>query len=329
MLADGIVPSNAKEGYLARLVLRRAFRMLKSLDIAIPLEELVLKQIKTLRNSFPELEESVDRIVEIVALEKSRYDETLLKGGRIVKQLAKQSKLKAQKIHLDKLIDLYDTHGLPPEFVSEVVSTQGVAVDIPENFYSLVASMHGEEQKTALEPLLDGLKEKTQSIPATLKLYYEEPSAFDFDAVVLDSFDDFVILDKTLFFPEGGGQPADTGSLNLKEENRTLKVQDVQEVEGVILHKIENSGGISKGSVVSGHIDAERRIAHTRHHSATHIVVCAARNVLGSHVWQAGAQKGEKRARIDITHFKRISDAERREIELLANRMVMEDKEDR
>ena len=169
--------------------------MLKSLYIAIPLEGLVLKQIKTLRNSFPELEESVDRIVEIVALEKSRYDETLLKGGRIVKQLAKQSKLKAQKIHLDKLIDLYDTHGLPPEFVSEVVSTQGVAVDIPENFYSLVASMHGEEQKTALEPLLDGLKEKTQSIPATSKLYYDEPSASDFDAVVLDAFDDFVILD--------------------------------------------------------------------------------------------------------------------------------------
>ena len=327
MLADGIVPSNAKEGYLARLVLRRAFRMLKSLDIAIPLEELVLKQIKTLRNSFPELEDSVDRIVEIVALEKSRYDDTLLKGGRIVKQLAKQSKLKAQKIHIDKLIDLYDTHGLPPEFVSEVASSQGIAVDIPENFYSLVASMHGEEQKTALEPLLDGLKEKTESIPATLKLYYDEPSAFDFDAVVLDSFDDFVILDKTLFFPEGGGQPADTGFLTLEGESKTLKVQDVQEVEGVILHQIENGSGISKGSLVSGHIDAERRIAHTRHHSATHIVVCAARNVLGSHVWQAGAQKGEKRARIDITHFKRISDAERREIELLANRMVMEDNE--
>jgi alanyl-tRNA synthetase len=187
--------------------------------------------------------------------------------------------------------------------------------------------MHGEEQKTAREPLLDGLKEKTESFPATLKLYYDEPSAFDFDAVVLDSFDDFVILDKTLFFPEGGGQPADTGFLRLQGESKTLKVQDVQEVEGVILHKIENGGGISKGSVVSGHVDAERRIAHTRHHSATHIVVCAARKVLGSHVWQAGAQKGEKRARIDITHFKRISDAERKAIELLANRMVMEDNE--
>jgi alanyl-tRNA synthetase len=326
MLADGIVPSNAKEGYLARLVLRRAFRMLKSLGIAIPLEELVLKQVKTLKYSFPELEESVNRIVEIVTLEKSRYDETLLKGGRIVKQLAKQSKLKAQKIDLDKLINLYDTHGLPPEFVSEVVSTQGVEVDIPENFYSRVASMHGGEQKTALEPLVEGLKEKTKAIPATVKLYYEEPPAFDFDATVLNSFDDFVILDKTLFFPEGGGQPADTGFLTQKEGDRTLKVQDVQEVEGVILHKI-GDGRLSKGTVVSGHIDAERRIAHTRHHSATHIVVCAARKVLGSHVWQAGAHKGEKRARIDITHFKRISDAERREIELLANRMVMEDKE--
>jgi len=324
MLADGIVPSNAKEGYLARLVLRRAFRMLKSLGIAIPLEELVLKQIKTLKNSFPELEDSVDRIVEIVALEKRRYDDTLLKGERIVKQLVKQSK--EQKIDLDKLINLYDTHGLPPEFVSEVVSTQGVEVDIPENFYSLVASMHGEERTVALEPLVEGLKEKTKAIPATVKLYYEEPSAVDFEAVVLDSFDDLVILDKTLFFPEGGGQPADTGFLTQKEGDRTLKVQDVQEVEGVILHKIED-GRLSKGTVVSGHIDAERRIAHTRHHSATHIVVCAARKVLGSHVWQAGAQKGEKRARIDITHFKRISDAERREIEMLANRMVMENKE--
>ena len=84
MLADGIVPSNAKEGYLARLVLRRTFRMLKSLEIETPLEEIIHLQIKTLRNSFPELETSADRIVEIVSLEKSRYDETLLKGERII-----------------------------------------------------------------------------------------------------------------------------------------------------------------------------------------------------------------------------------------------------
>ncbi len=335
MLADGIVPSNAKEGYLARLVLRRVFRMLKALGVEMPLEEIVLMQIKTLRDSFPELENAVDRIVEIVSLEKRRYNETLLKGERIVKQMAKEYKEKEeQKIPLDRLINLYDTHGLPPEFVKEVVSDReagmDVKVDIPENFYSLVASMHSEERKVEMEPFVERMEEKTKTIPATQKLYYEEPSAVDFEATVLDSFDDFVVLDKTLFFPEGGGQPADTGFLTLvvKEENRALKVLDVQEVEGVILHKIENGVGVvSKGAVVSGHIDAERRIAHTRHHSATHVVVCAARKVLGGHVWQAGAQKGEKRARIDITHFKRISDAERREIEMLANRMVMENNE--
>ncbi len=327
MLADGIVPSNAKEGYLARLVLRRTFRMLKSLGIEIPLEDIVLMQIKTLRNSFPELENSVDRIVELVSLEKRRYDETLLKGERIVKQLAKEWKAKdEQKIPLDTLINLYDTHGLPPEFVKEVVSNrEDVKVDFPENFYSLVAKMHSEESKGEIEPIIGRIEERVKSIPATTKLYYEEPLAVDFEATVLDSFDGLVALDRTLFFPEGGGQPADTGVLMLKDENRALKVLDVQDVEGVILHKVEN--GLSKGAVVSGHIDAERRIAHTRHHSATHVVVCAARKVLGGHVWQAGAQKGEKRARIDITHFKRISDAERSEIEMLANRMVMENKE--
>ena len=327
MLADGVVPSNAREGYLARLVLRRVFRMLKSMRIEIPLEEIVVMQIKTLRNSFPELEKAVDRIVELVSLEHRRYEETLLKGERIVRQMARRYKEEKQKIPLDVLINLYDTYGLPPEFVKEVVFSQEAnIVDIPENFYSLVASMHSEERRGEMEPIAEGIEEKTKLIPATQKLYYEKPSAVDFEATVLDFVDDSVILDKTLFFPEGGGQPADTGSLTVKGENRTLKVQDVQEVDGVILHKIE-TGRVSKGAVVSGHIDGARRIAHTRHHSATHVVVCAARKVLGEHVWQAGAQKGEKRARIDITHFKRISDAERSEIEMLANRIVMEDKE--
>jgi alanyl-tRNA synthetase len=329
MLADGIVPSNAKEGYLARLVLRRAFRMLKSLGITIPLEELVQMQIKTLRSSFPELEKAVNRIVEIVSLEKRRYDETLLKGERIVKQMAKR--YKGQELPLDTLINLYDTYGLPPEFVKEVTSNMtnqepGMNVDVPDNFYSLVASMHGEERKGEQKPLLERLEEKTKSVPATIKLYYEEPAAVAFDATVLNSVDGFAILDRTLFFPEGGGQPADTGSLTAKDESRAFEVVDVQEVDGVILHKIAD-GELSKGAVVSGRIRAERRNAHRRHHSATHIVVCAARNVLGNHVWQAGAQKGEKRARIDITHFKRISDAERSEIELRANRMVMENQD--
>jgi alanyl-tRNA synthetase len=339
MLADGIVPSNAKEGYLARLVLRRAFRMLKSLGIEMPLEELILLQIKTLRNSFPELEHAVDKIVEIVSLEKSRYDETLLKGERIIQQDIKrwaEDKPKSITLGTDRLIYYYDTHGLPPEFVNEVVAIMpdlkaGTKVDVkvPENFYSLVAHEHGEERREEkeIEPLEEPLKEKTKGLPATRKLYYEEPYAVDFEAKVLDSVDGFVILDQTLFYPEGGGQPADMGYLTVgKDERSAVKVVDVRDAEGVILHKIENAG-ISKGATVYGHIDIERRNAHKRHHSATHIVIHSARKVLGDHIWQAGAQKGEKRARLDITHFKRISDEERRAIEMLANKMVMENKE--
>jgi alanyl-tRNA synthetase len=338
MLADGIVPSNAKEGYLARLVLRRSFRMLKSLGIEIPLEEIILMQIKTLSDSFPDLGSAVDRIVAIVSLEKQRYDETLLKGERIIKQLAKEYKGKAeQNVPLDRLINLYDTHGLPPEFVKEVVSTLKdqeagikVSVDVPEDFYTLVARMHSEERKEEVEPFVGDMKEKMKAIPATIKVYYEESLALDFEAIVLDVVDDSVILDKTLFFPEGGGQPADTGFLTVVQNDEksaeSVRVIDVQEVEGVILHKIEN-GTLSKGSKISGHVDPKRRIAHKKHHTATHIVVSSARKVLGDHVWQAGAQKGEKRARIDIAHFKRISDAERREIEFLANQMVMDNLE--
>jgi alanyl-tRNA synthetase len=337
MLADGIVPSNAKEGYLARLVLRRAFRMLKSLGIETPLEELILLQIKTLRHSFPELERSVERIIEIVSLEKQRYDETLVKGERIVKQLAKDYTGTAEReVPVDHLINLYDTHGLPPEFVKDVVASmgpqsKGLAVNIPENFYTLVAKLHSEEQKVELAPFVERLQEETKGIPATKKLYYETPRAVEFTATVLEILDDSVILDQTLFFPEGGGQPADTGYLTVgrpeEPEYERLRVIDVQSVEGVILHKLADGRvpNIPKGATVTGKIDLTRRMAHKKHHTATHIVVSAARKILGEHVWQAGAQKGEKRARIDIAHFKRISDDERRAIEMLANKIVMDD----
>ncbi|RZN36851.1 MAG: alanine--tRNA ligase, partial [Methanophagales archaeon ANME-1-THS] len=227
--------------------------------------------------------------------------------------------------------------GLPPEFVTEVVTSMpdlkaGIAmnVEIPDNFYSLVAREHSEERREEeIELFEEPLKEKMKGMPATRKLYYEEPYAVEFEATVLGSVDGFVILDQTLFYPEGGGQPADMGYLTVGKDKQSaakVKVVDVRDLEGVILHKIEH-GELPRGAVISGHIDSTRRNAHKRHHSATHIVIHAARTVLGAHVWQAGAQKSEKRARLDITHFKRISDAERRAIELLANKIVMENKE--
>jgi len=338
MLADGIVPSNAKEGYLARLVIRQALRMLKLLQCDMPLEELVALHIKMLRKSFPELAESVDMINEMLALEKRRYEETLSKGERLIRQMVMERK----GISIDTLINLYDTYGIPPEFTREVASriqdtnananvNVTVDINIPEDFYSRVARMHGEAKRQEEDMALMSLKERTKSIPKTRQLYYDEPESTVFSATVLDYFDKFIVLDRTLFYPEGGGQPADTGVIRLDTgTGNELKVVDVRDVEGVILHEVDTDTdaiGIERGKQVSGSIDYRRRMAHTRHHSATHIVIWAARKVLGRHVWQAGAQKGELRSRLDITHFKRISDAEKREIEKLANEMVMRDED--
>ncbi|KAF5431783.1 alanyl-tRNA synthetase, partial [Candidatus Methanophagaceae archaeon] len=264
---------------------------------------------------------------EILSLEKTRYEETLIKGERIAKQKLKEYRA-IGKMPLDASIKIYDSHGIPPEVIVEIASESGdgVAVDIPDDFYSQVAKMHAEEKKGEVDPVVVSQKERTKTLPKTLKLYYDKPTETEFEATVLDTFDDFIVLDKTLFYPEGGGQPADTGFLTTfaGSDGPELRVEDVLSVDGVILHKVAGAANsIDKGASVRGRIDYQRRMAHVRHHSAAHIVLWAARTVLGGHVWQAGAQKGEDRSRIDITHFKRISREERSEIEMLANKMVM------
>jgi len=137
----------------------------------------------------------------------------------------------------------------------------------------------------------------------------------------LDVVEGSIILDRTLLYPEGGGQPADHGTL--EKEDRVFRVVDVQKSGDVVLHKLEKPG-LEKGDRVTGKVDMHRRLAHARHHTATHLVHDSAKRVLGKHIWQAGAQKSEDRARLDISHYKRITDLELKAIELEANRRVME-----
>jgi alanyl-tRNA synthetase len=127
-----------------------------------------------------------------------------------------------------------------------------------------------------------------------------------------------VVLDQTMFYPEGGGQPADRGTLSSDEG--TVDVTDVQRIDGVIVHRCDGDPGT--GEFVRGSIDGERRRRLMQHHTATHIVGHAARQVLGEHVRQAGAQKGTDSARLDVRHYRRISREEVREIERVANRIV-------
>jgi alanyl-tRNA synthetase len=313
MLGDGIIPSNVKAGYLARLVLRRTLRLMKDLDIREPLIEVIEMQIKNFPE-YPEFRERLDTIREIVALEEEKYADTIERGTKLVRKTALHFKDKKEKMPLGELIQLYDTHGIPPEITRDVAKLAGVEVELPDTFYSLVAKKHSkaEEEEEDVSPL---------TLPHTRKLYYEHPEESEFEAKVLEVIENNIILDRTLFYPEGGGQPADHGTLSM--EDHIVNVVDAQSINGVIVHETDSDFGFKKGDTVRGKLDWERRLAHMRHHTATHIVNESAKTVLGKHIWQTGAQKSTDRARLDITHYKRITDEEFREIELLANRAVM------
>ena len=212
------------------------------------------------------------------------------------------------------MISLYDTHGIPPEIARESAEEMGASVELPDNFYSLVAKKRIRAERR---------KWPRSSIPGkTELLFYEHPFEQVFEAQVLDVVEGSVILDRTLLYPEGGGQPADHGTL--EKAGQVFPVVDVQKSGDVVLHKLEQAGAGRRATASPGRVDMRRRLAHARHHTATHLVHDSAKRVLGKHVWQAGAQKSEDRARLDISHYKRITDPELKAIELEANRRVME-----
>lgn len=324
MLGDGGIPSNVKAGYLARLVIRRTLRMMKDLGIKIPISEIVKMHIDNLPE-YPEFQENFDVIEDILAHEERKFADTLERGRRMMEKSAKHYKKSGEKIPLETIIDMYDSHGIPPEISRSVASEAGVEVDLPDNFYSLVADKHSksEEKEEKVIPFAD----RIAKLPKTKRLFYDEPNRMEFEGVVLDIFENNIVLDNTLLYPEGGGQPADHGTLTV--EDVVLNVVDTQIYDGVVVHTIDNIEDelhIRKGDMVVGRVDEERRMAHARHHTATHIINDAAREVLGSHIWQAGAQKFEDRARLDLSHYKRITQEELDQIELIANRTVMENK---
>ncbi|SFF79915.1 alanyl-tRNA synthetase [Halopelagius inordinatus] len=314
MFGDGIVPSNVGTGYLARMVLRRTKRLVDNVGIDAPLDELVDMQAERLdyRNR--------DTIRDIVRTEERKYRETLERGTRKVRALADEYADSGDPIPVEELIELYDSHGIQPDMVEEIADERGATVDMPDDFYSLVADRHEGEGGTREATARD---ERIADLPETERLYYDDQERTEFEAVVLDVFerDDGydVVLDQTMFYPEGGGQPADHGTLSSDET--TVEVTDVQRIDGVVLHRADDDPG--KGEFVRGKVDATRRNRLMRHHTATHVVGHAAREVLGDHVRQAGAQKGTDRARFDVTHYERITREEVEEIERLANDIVM------
>jgi alanyl-tRNA synthetase len=319
MLGDGLVPSNSGEGYLGRLVIRRALRVLRSLKADIPLSELLKYQVDFWADDFPQMRRNATYILDVVQVEEEKFREIEEKVSSALSPLFRRGEIK-----VDDLVKLYDSNGIPPDLVKLEASKRGIEVEVPHNFYSLVAKRHQASPIKSKESrkLPEWIESKVRDLPQTRRLYYEDQYMRRFQAEVLFSEDEFLVLDSTAFYPEGGGQLGDTGFVVSGQTK--VKVLDTQSVGGIVVHVLERPHLFPVGSTVLGEIEWTRRYRLMRHHTATHVILSAAKRVLGDHVWQAGAEKTPEKGRLDITHYKLPSDEELRRIEDLANEVILD-----
>jgi alanyl-tRNA synthetase len=326
MLSEGVVPSNIQEGYLARLLFRRVYRLMRSLNMEpAKLYDIVDMQADYWGKDFPRIKEMQKEIIEMLKVEEEKFVETLKRGEGMVKRIAADLKTEGKsKLPMGTLTELYDSHGLPPEIVKQAAEKEGVEVEVPENFYALIANRHMQAPKPVEEEEAKAeatLAKVTEDLPATEQIYYTDVYQKEFDAKVLKIINKtYVVLDKTCLYPEGGGQPTDQGWLTTG--NSKFDVVVVQKIGKVIVHKLKETATFREGSTVHGIVDWDRRYSLMKAHTVTHLINGAARRVLGEHVWQSGTQKGLETSRLDISHYRRLTQEEIHQIETLANQAI-------
>jgi alanyl-tRNA synthetase len=286
------------------------------LNCEIGLDDVIRKQIENL-SAFTLYGAREETIVDMIRHETAKYGSTLDKGKRLVASVAEH--YRGQSFPREELVKLYDSHGVPPEIVAAVGNEIGTNVELPDDFYSIVADTH-ERVEVRVEPATEGVLD----LPATYRLFYDEPEQVTFQAQVIGLSKEGVILDRTLFYPGGGGQPADTGHITTGLGTK-VRVLAARLVDHVVIHEVEDVTPFVIGENVRGEIDIDRRQSLARHHTATHILLASIRGVLGNHIWQEGAQKGVESSRLDVSHYKKVTDDERKEIEQEANRVIMDD----
>jgi alanyl-tRNA synthetase len=325
ILSEGVVPSNIQEGYLARLLFRRVYRLMRTLNMEpTNLYDIIDMQADYWGKDFPRIKEMQNEIIEMLKVEEEKFVETLKRGEGMVKRITADLKAKGTgKLPMDILTELYDSHGLPPEIVKQAAEKEGVKVEVPENFYALIANRHMQAPKPVEEEEAKAeqtLEEVAEQLPATELLYYSDVYKKEFEAKILKIVGTYVVLDKTCLYPEGGGQPTDQGWLT--NEKAKVEVVDVQKIGKVIVHRLKAPAPFKEGSIVHGTVDWDRRYSLMKAHTVTHLINGAARRVLGEHVWQSGTQKGLETSRLDISHYRRLTQEEIHKIETLANQAI-------
>ncbi|GAA0865187.1 alanine--tRNA ligase [Paraclostridium tenue] len=341
LVADGVLPSNEGRGYVLRRLLRRAARNGKLLGMKEPfLYKLVDEVIAVSGEAYPELVEKADYIKKVIRIEEEKFNETIDKGSEILSSYIEELKAKNEKtLSGENAFRLYDTYGFPVDLTKEILEEEHLEID-EEGFQAEMekqrqtardarGNMDSEAWKEDAIAKLD--KDivtdfegyETLSIESTVKGIAKNNELVE-SACVSDEV--VIVLDKTAFYPEGGGQVGDKGFLVNKNEDVVLEVIDTKKgPNNTIKHVcVVKSGIINVGDVVYTKVDKEVRLASARNHSATHILHKVLKEVLGEHVNQAGSLVTPERLRFDVTHFEAISKDELKLIEEKVNDIIFE-----
>jgi alanyl-tRNA synthetase len=306
---DGKLPSNVGGGYNLRVIFRRAISFIDQLNWSIDISDVCRWHAEELRSIFPEVSEHLDEIKEILDVEREKFYTTKKKAGKILER-----ELKKGEISTNTLVELYDSNGISPDMVREAAKKYGLKIKIPDNFYGQVVERHEKSEQihaTGKEIELD-----LEGIPVTKSLYYYDYTKTSNEAKVLKIIDNMVILDQSIAYPTSGGQVHDIGNIDGQTFN------DVFKQGPYIVHVLEERPKFKVGDTVKIELDESWRTQLSQHHTATHIVNAAAREVLGNHINQAGARKTLKNSHLDITHYEQISREKIMEIEKRANEIV-------
>ncbi|HPZ39535.1 MAG TPA: alanine--tRNA ligase [Candidatus Atribacteria bacterium] len=340
LIGDGVYPANEGRGYVLRRLIRRAHRYGHKLSLYHPfLPELAFVVIEIMGHHYPELKDRKKLIAQVVLQEERKFEETLQLGMGYLKDLISRFQEKEERVIPGReIFYLYDTYGFPPDIASEILEEEGLSFS-QEEFETEM-----ERQKTrarrAYEEKTQEFKERKdeEEIFSGLESEFVGYEEKEIETQVLALFSQgervkevkkgeevIVVLEKTPFYPERGGQEGDKGFITSSQGE--IRVEQVSAPSSsLIIHRgVVEEGIVREGEKARAQIEARRRKAMEIHHTVTHLLHRALREVLGEQVKQTGSWVGEEGLRFDFTHFAPLSSEEIKAVESLVNEKIFED----
>lgn len=327
-IADGALPGNDGRGYVLRRILRRAVRYGRKINLHEPfLYKLVDILVESMGDVFPEIKQKQDYVKKIIRAEEESFMRTLGHGIELFEGIVQSMKKDGSTVVSgEEAFKLYDTYGFPLDLTGVMAREAGYSVD-EDGFNTLMQEQKKRAREATKEKLATLNIQVTSSADfqlinntATEFLGYQSLSA---DAQIIghkkDTLTDLIILDKTPFYVEAGGQVDDTGFITIGDT--TLEVIDVTKIEDKTIHVVKNEDDFAFSTGVDARItvDVPRRWDIMRNHSATHFLHAVLRKIVGTHVQQAGSYVGPDHLRFDFSHFAKLSEAELHDVEQMLN----------